>query len=202
MQCTKCQENIYDYIDNSLTDKQMQSMSGHFKECTDCKCFLNEELKFTQITAELLEVSTSEQQLKTSIKNNIINTLQNNQQNIRLSYSFWAKAAAFVFVSGMLFATFSILNKENTTAKISKTEQKATSDTTQLESQIYQLKTEDIAQVQAVQNIDKHKKYFKSICTIYDKTNKNYWIRRNVIVDNPSGKNGFINIAVNRSNSG
>jgi hypothetical protein len=202
MQCEKCQENIYDYIDCSLSENQMQSMAGHFKECADCQTFLDEELKFAQVTAELLEEGISKLQLKESVKNNIFNAVRTNQQTIRFSYPFWAKAAAVVFVAGILFTAINSIKQKNQTIKVAagKTEfTLALKDNNQLEPGIG-----IIAREQAEENINQHKKRFKSICTVYDKENKDYWIRRNVIVEDPNsdGKAGFINITVTRPNSG
>jgi len=205
MQCEKCHEQIHEYIDCNLPENQIKSIEKHLKECDDCQAFLDEELNFAELTAKLLEVGTSKFQLKENVKNNIINAVWENKQNAWSSYSFWVKAAAVVFVSIILFSTLSIKKAEIPSTKTSLIEKN--SSTTQ-KTDIISLNpvnpsiTKTVPPLKAKKNTNKHKVQLKSICTIYDSVNTNYWIRRNVIVEKPDGKSGFINITVTRKNSG
>ena len=198
MQCEKCREYIHEYIDSSLSEDKMLSMTEHFEQCSDCQTFLDEEIQFSQITASLLEESASNLQLRESVKNNILNAVRKNQQTIRFSYSFWAKVAAVALVAGILSTSLFNIKQESKTIEIALTEHGSTSLIKANQTRLTQSQMGTAVPAPT----EKNNKHFKSICTTYDKVNKKHWIRRNVIVENPDGKPGFINITVTRPNSG
>ncbi len=201
MQCEKCREYIHEYIDQSLAEDQMLPMAEHFRQCADCQAFLNEELNFTQITATLFAESTSSLHLKESVKNNIINFVRENKQTIRFSYPLWAKVATVALLTGILFAFFSNKKQESKIQKFVLAEHAFSSEGKANKTKL-ELQGASESPASVLQNINQQNKHFKSICTTYDTVNKKLWVRRNIIVENPNGKVGFMNITVTRTNSG
>jgi len=76
MRCNKCQDQLYEYFDGTLTPSRRESIREHLAQCPACFSAFEQERLFSNSMTVRLEQQTRELRLAPQIRGNVIARLQ------------------------------------------------------------------------------------------------------------------------------
>jgi len=87
MQCAKCQDQLYEYFDGTLTPSQRESIREHLAQCPACFSAFEQERQFSKSMIGLLEQQSRDLRLAPQIRENVLARLQELKQENQISES-------------------------------------------------------------------------------------------------------------------
>ena len=72
MRCSKCQDQLYEYFDGTLTPSMCKSVQEHLAQCPDCHAVFEQERQFSKSMTDLFEQQTRDLRLAPQIRQNVM----------------------------------------------------------------------------------------------------------------------------------
>ena len=76
MKCEDAQENLYEYLDGSLSPSETASLRQHLEECATCRQVVQREMDFARSTSSRLERAVDEVRLEPHARRRIVQAVE------------------------------------------------------------------------------------------------------------------------------
>ena len=121
MRCKQYQMLVFDYIDDTLGDRQKALLDAHMEKCRDCRDYMAFEQQMRRIFPEAMAERLNELTLSPEVRRNVINAVKPAAENrlwswIGIPHPVWGLAAGIMlaFISASLYWTVSVRQKQVT----------------------------------------------------------------------------------------
>jgi|GEM_PF-2228389 len=85
MRCNKCQDQLYEYFDGTLTPSRRQTVQEHLAQCPACHAVFEQERQFSKSMTGLFEQQTRNLHIAPQISQNVMARLKELPQENQIS---------------------------------------------------------------------------------------------------------------------